>query len=300
VKRPRISHVGGGLLLVALIAVLAAGCGDDSTSGSATTGAVTVDETIAAAVPAAIKSKGTLTIASDGAYPPNEFIGADGKTVEGMDPDLAKALGDVLGLQIKVVVTTFDGIIPGLAAGRYDLGMSSFTDTKEREQVVDFVTYFEAKTAFFVKTDGGPTINGLADLCGHTVAAQRGTTQAADATTQNAECKKAGKPGVTVRVYPDQNAANLALTSDRGDVGMADLPPAADFVNKSNGEFKLSGEPYGPFPYGIAIPKGNGMAQPLLDALKVLIANGTYTAILTKWGVQDGAIDDPKINGATS
>ena len=156
VKRPRISHVGGGLLLVALIAVLAAGCGDDSTSGSATTGAVTVDETIAAAVPAAIKSKGTLTIASDGTYPPNEFIGADGKTVEGMDPDLAKALGEVMGLKVKVVVTTFDGIIPGLAAGKYDLGMSSFTDTKEREKVVDFVTYFEAGTAFYVKTDGGP------------------------------------------------------------------------------------------------------------------------------------------------
>lgn len=297
-KRPRISYLVG-LVLMALVAVLAAGCGDDSTSGS-TTGGATVDEAIAAAVPADIRSKGTLSIATDGAYPPNEFIGADGKTVEGMDPDLAKALGDVLGLRVRMVVTTFDGIIPGLAAGRYDLGMSSFTDNKEREKVVDFVTYFEAKTAFFVKTDGGPTINGLADLCGHTVSAQRGTTQAADATKQNAECKKAGKPGVTVRVFPDQNAANLALTAGRGDVGMADLPPAADFVNKSNGQFKLVGEPYGPFPYGIAIPKGNGMAQPLLDALKVLIANGKYAAILEKWGVQDGAIEDPQINGATS
>lgn len=287
-------------MFVALVAVLAAGCGGDSTSSSTTAGAVTADPTISAAVPAAVRSKGTLTIASDGAYPPNEFIGADGKTVEGMDPDLAKALGDVMGLQVKVIVTTFDGIIPGLAAGRYDLGMSSFTDNKEREKVVDFVTYFEAKTAFYVKADGGPAINGLADLCGHTVTTQRGTTQAADATAQSAECKTAGKPGVTVRVFPDTNAANLALTSGRGDVGMADLPPAADFVNKSNGQFKLSGDPYGPFPYGIAIPKGNGMAQPLLDALKVLIANGTYTAILTKWGVQDGAIDDPKINGATS
>ena len=291
-------------MLVALVAALAAGCGSGGSSGSntsgSTTGAVTADPTIAASVPDAIKSKGTLTVASDGAYPPNEFIGADGKTVEGMDPDLAKALGEVMGLRVRVVVATFDGIIPGLAAGRYELGMSSFTDNREREKVVDFVTYFEAKTAFFVKTDGGPAINTLADLCGHTVAAQRGTTQAADATTQNAECKKAGKPGVNVRVFPDQNAANLALTSDRGDVGMADLPPAADFVNKSNGQFKLVGEPYGPFPYGIAIPRGNGMAQPLLDALKVLIANGTYTAILEKWGVQDGAIDNPVINGAVN
>ncbi len=298
-KRPRISPLGA-LALVALIAVLATGCGSDDSTSSSTAGAVTADQAIAAAVPADIRSKGTLTVAADATYPPNEFIGADGKTVEGMDADLAQALGGVLGLKVDVVNATFDTILPGLAADRYDLGMSSFTDTKEREQVVDFVTYFEAATAFYVKAQGGPTINTLADLCGQRVAVERGTTQAADATAQSAKCKTAGKPGVNVLVFPDQNAANLALTSDRGDVGMADLPVAAEFVNKSNGLFKLVGEAYGPFPYGIAIPKGNGMAQPVLDALKVLMANGTYTAILTKWGVQDGAIDNPQINGAIS
>jgi polar amino acid transport system substrate-binding protein len=298
VKRPKISHLGG-LVLVALIAVVAAGCGDDSTSGS-TTGAATADEAIAAAVPAAIRSKGTLTVAADATYPPNEFIGADGQTVEGMDADLAQALGTVMGLKVNVVNATFDTIIPGLAADRYDLGMSSFTDNKEREKVVDFVTYYEAATAFYVKAQGGPAINTIDDLCGHTVAAERGTTQATDATAQSAKCKTAGKPGVTVRVFPDQNAANLALASDRGDVGMADLPVAGFFVKNSNGQFKLVGEAYGPFPYGIAVPKGSGMAQPVLDAVKVLMANGTYMTILTKWGVQDGAIDNPQINGAIS
>ena len=79
---------------------------------------------------------------------------------------------------------------------------------------------------------------------------------------------------------------------------MADSPVAAYFVNKSNGQFKLTGSGDNTAPYGIAIPKGNGMAKPLLDALKVLMSNGHYKAILTKWGIQDGAIDNPKINGA--
>ena len=107
-----------------------------------------------------------------------------------------------MGLNGKVVNASFDTIIPGLPSGKYDLGMSSFTDTKARQKVVDFVTYFSAGTSFYVKAQGGPTINSLADLCGHTVAVERGTTQATDATSQNAKCKSAGKKGVSVHVYP--------------------------------------------------------------------------------------------------
>ena len=178
--------------------------------------------------------------------------------------------------------------------------MSSFTDTKEREKVVDFVTYFSAGTSFYVKASGGPTINSLADLCGHSVAVERGTTQATDATAQSAKCKAAGKSGVTVSVFPDQNSANLALSSGRGEVGMADSPVAAYIVKKSNGQFKLTGKAYGTAPYGIAIPKGTALTKQVLGAMKTLIANGKYKAILTKWGVQDGAITKPVINGATS
>ena len=156
-------------------------------------------------MPGDVKKKGSLTVAADATYAPNEFIGSDGKTVVGMDADLAKAIGHVLGLRVNVVNATFATIIPRLASGKYDLGMSSFTDTKEREKTVDFVTYFTAGTSFYVKT-GGPTINSLADLCGHSVGVERGTTQADAATAQDAKCKKAGKAGVTVSVYPDQSA----------------------------------------------------------------------------------------------
>jgi polar amino acid transport system substrate-binding protein len=297
---PKLSLLGG-LALVVLVAVLAAGCGGGGTSSTTpATGSTAVNQAIAAEVPAAIKSKGTLTVAADATYAPNEFIGADGKTVEGMSPDLGHALGRVMGLKFDFVNASFDSIIPGLSSGKYDIGFSSFTDTKEREKVVDFVTYFSAGTSFYVNASGGPTINSLADLCGHSVGVERGTIQVDDATAQSKKCTAEGKPGVTVKVYPDQNAANLAISSGRQEVGMADSPVAAYIVKQSNGQFKLTGTPYNTAPYGIAIPKGNGMAKPILDALKELMSNGTYKAILTKWGVQEGAITNPVINGAIS
>jgi polar amino acid transport system substrate-binding protein len=239
-------------------------------------------------------------VAADATYAPNEFIASNGKTVVGMDPDLAVALAGVMGVKVKVVNATFDSIIPGLQSGKYDLGMSSFTDTKARQKVVDFVTYFSAGTSFYVKASGGPAISSLASLCGHKVAVEKGTTQQDDSTAQSAKCKKAGKAGVTVSTFPDQNGVNLALSSGRAEVAMADSPVAAYQVKQSHGTFKVSGKSYGTAPYGIAIPKGSGLAKPVHDALVVLIKNGKYKQILTKWGVQQGAISNPKINGAIS
>jgi polar amino acid transport system substrate-binding protein len=290
---------------VGLCALAAGACGsssDDSSSESKTpapasgSGSQAV-ASVAAKLPPAVKSKGTLIVAADATYAPNEFIGSDGKTVEGMDADLAKALAGVMGLKADVKNATFDGIIPGLAAHRYDLGMSSFTDTKEREKTVDFVTYFSAGTSFYVKAQGGPAVNTLADLCGKTVVVEKGTTQQTDAEAQSKKCS-GGK--VTVLTFPDQNGANLALSSGRGQVGMADSPVAAYLVKKSNGQFKLAGEPYGTAPYGIAMPKDLKFAPAVKAALDELIKNGTYKNILDKWGIAAGAIDAPVINGATS
>jgi polar amino acid transport system substrate-binding protein len=288
-KTARLMLMSAVLLCVATAFAGAAGAG----------GGTGVNPKVAAEVPSKYKSK-TLTVAADATYAPNEFIASNGHTVVGMDPDLAKALAGVMGIKVKVVNATFDSIIPGLQSGKYDLGMSSFTDTKARQKVVDFVTYFSAGTSFYVKAQGGPAISSLASLCGHKVAAEKGTTQQADSTAQSAKCKKAGKAAVTVLVFPDQNGVNLALSSGRADVAMADSPVAAYQVKQSHATFKVSGKSYGTAPYGIAIPKQSGLAKPVLDALKVLIANGSYKQILTKWGIQQGAISNPKINGAIS
>ena len=263
----------------------------------AVAGIVFVVAAAAATVPS--KYKKGLKVAADATYAPNEFIASNGHTVVGMDADLAKALGRVLKVKVTVVNATFATIIPGLASGKYDLGMSSFTDTKEREKTVDFVTYFSAGTSFYGKK-GGPTIGSLGALCGHTVGVENGTTQQTDANAQKAKCKKAGKAGITVSSFPDQNGVNLALSSGRVQAAMADSPVAAYQVKLSKGQFRLMGKPYGTAPYGIAIPKKSGLAQPVLSGIKTLIKNGTYMKILKKWGIQAGAIKNPKINGAIS
>ncbi len=289
------------VFLVITMTMLLAGCGS-STKSSSPKGhvkQVKSEPDASSLVPAAVRSKGTLTIATDATYAPNEFIDTDGHTVIGMDADLAKAIGQKLGLKTTVVNASFDSIIPGLASGKYALGMSSFTDSKEREKVVDFVTYFEAGTSFYTGS-AGPTINGLADLCGHTVAVERGTVQADDSKAQSKKCTDGGKKAVNVSVFPDQSAANLAITSNRAEVGMADSPVAAYIAKQSQGKLKVTGKPYNSAPYGIAVPKASGMDKAVLAAVKSLMKDGTYNSILTKWNVQAGAINSPVINGATS
>jgi polar amino acid transport system substrate-binding protein len=285
--------------IAALTMGSAAACSNSSSGGSQTvTSGSGANSAAQALVPASVKSKGTIVVATDATYAPNEFLASDGKTVEGMDADLAKAIGEALGLKVSIQNITFDSIIPGLSNGRYDLGMSSFTDTMEREAQVNFVTYFSAGTSFYVKTNGGPTVNTLADLCGKKVAVESGTTQESGAKGQSKKCTSGG---VTVDAFPTQSQANLALSNGRDDVAMADSPVAAYQVKQSSGAFKLTGQSYGEAPYGIAVPKQDGtFDEAIQKALQGLIADGTYTKILTKWGVQAGAITAPKINAAIS
>lgn len=306
-RRPAVS---AGLIVLVLGA--AAACGSSSSGGS---GAQSVQpasspsvQTVpqgnadaAKLVPASIRTKGTIVVAADASYAPNEFLAPNGTTVVGMDADLAQAIGKVLGLKVTVKNATFNAIIPGLTNGRFDLGMSSFTDTKAREKIVNFVTYFSAGTSFYTKASGGPSITGLGSLCGLKVAVESGTTQEADDKAQSTKCTGSGKKAVTVQSYNTQSQANLALSAGRADVAMADSPVAAYQVKTSNGAFKLAGTPYGTAPYGIAIPKAAGtMDQAVLVAVKDLMSDGTYTKILTHWGIQSGAITDPVINGAIS
>ena len=161
----RRSVLAAGLALACMPVIAACGSSSSSSSSSASgsatssTPAVAADPAVAKLVPAAVKSKGTLTVASDASYAPNEFIGPNGHTVIGMDPDLMKALGAVMGLKVNVLNVTFDSIIPGMAAGKYDVGASSFTDTKEREKTVDFVTYLSVGEAFLTKAGSSSPVS---------------------------------------------------------------------------------------------------------------------------------------------
>ena len=271
-----------------------------STSASSSSGG-SANSAVVALVPSALKSKGTLTVAADASYAPDEFIGSDGHTVVGMDADLAKALAAEMGLKANVVNATFATIIPGLAAGRYDMGASSFSDTLAREKTVDFVDYAHVGESFYTKGTGGVSIGSIADICGKTVSVESGTTEQADAKTQSAKCTKAGKPAVNVLVFNTQTEANLAVSSGRAQLGFADTPVALYQVKQSGGEFKIVGAAYATGPYGLAIPK-NGLDKAVLAALQDLVKNGTYKSILAKWGLSGIAIpaSQVKINGATS
>jgi polar amino acid transport system substrate-binding protein len=300
--RPRVTALAAALAIAAV--GLGAGCGssnNENTTGGTLTAAtfsVQTDPSIASQVPADVKSSGELTVAADASYAPDEFFASDGKTVIGMDPDLAKAIAGLMGVKAVVSNQTFDSIIPGIAAKKYNLGMSSFTDTKDREKTVDFVTYASAGESFFVKADGGPNIQGLDDLCGHKVGAEKGTTEADDATAQSKKCTDAGKPGVEVSTFPDEGGVNVALSSGRVDVGFADTPVAAYAVKQSDGNFKSVGPSIANAPYGIAMAKDSDLQQPVLAAVKKLMADGTYKQILDYWGIGEIAIDNPQINGA--
>ena len=295
------SRIAVATIAVAACASLAlAGCSSSKSNNNTNSGGgggsstPAASSTLASLVPAAVKSKGTLTVALDATYPPDESIAADGHTIEGFDVDFIKAVAAKLGLKANLVNVTFDSIIPRIQSGQYDIGMSSFTYTKAREKTVDFVTYFQAGEGFYVKAGSSKTFTGLDSLCNAKVAVENGTTELDDANAQAKKCK------VTVLAFADQNQANLAVSSGRADVGFADSQVAGYIVKQSNGQFQVSGQAFAVAPYGIALPKGNGMAAAVQAAVKAMIADGSYTQILTKWGVQDGAITEPVINGAQS
>jgi polar amino acid transport system substrate-binding protein len=302
-----VKRAGFAPVALTAAALLVSACGSGTSTSTSTTtpssaaaaGAfgATKDAALAAEVPKSLASAGSVTVASDATYPPMESITPGTTTIIGMDPDLGHAIGTVLGLKFDFQNVTFNKILLGLKSGQYDLGMSSFTDEKSREQTADFVDYFKAGTSFVVRSDSGLNLTSLDQICGMTVAVESGTTEQSDAAGQSKKCTGAGKKAVTVLAYPTQTQANLTLSAGRAQVMMADTPVAAYQVKLSNGKFKLEGA-YGVAPYGIAVPKNSGMAKPIQDAINKLIATGVYQKIMTKWGLQSGAITQATINQA--
>jgi polar amino acid transport system substrate-binding protein len=286
---------GRGLVAASVIGA----CAITASAASASTGGVTAIEKL---VPAAIKAKGTLTVAADASYAPDEFIGPNGHTVVGMDADLSAALAETMGLKVTIQNVTFDNIIPAMLVGRFMIGASSFTDTKAREKQVNFVDYAYVGESFYTLASGGTKIAGIASICGLTVSVETGTVEQTDAGTQSKACVKEGKKPVSVKPFPTQSQANLAVSSGRAQLGFADTPVAGYQVAQSHGKFKLVGAAYAPSPYGLAITKSTGLTPAVKAAMLYLVKDGQYAAIFKKWGLQ--GIEIPasgvKIDGATS
>ncbi|RZS37808.1 polar amino acid transport system substrate-binding protein [Herbihabitans rhizosphaerae] len=263
------------------------------------------DQALGAKVPANIKSKGTLTVATDASYAPNEYMVEGTGEIIGMDIDIMRAVAKTLGLQVKFENAKFDGILAGVQAGRYDLAISSFTDTKEREQVVDFVTYFNAGTGLMVRKCNPKGIKTIEDLCGKSVGAQQGVIQIDQLTKEDAEdsvvkkCKDAGKPPPNAQGYPQQTDVNNALQANRLDAYLADGPVVDFALKKTGAAFERVGSDIGAAPYGIPIPKTSGTLKEAVNgAIQKMITDGSYRKILDNWGTTSGAVTESKINGA--
>jgi polar amino acid transport system substrate-binding protein len=200
-----------------------------------------------------------------------------------------------MGVQWKGINATFDTIIAGLQGGKFDVGNSSFTVEASREKKVNFVTYFKAGEAYYVKSSSSLKLSGLTSLCGRTVSVESGTSEQTDAQNTVKACKKANKTPDTVLPFSTQSEANLAVSSGRAQIGFADSQVAGYIVQLSKGQFKLDGSAFEVAPYGFAFPKSSTLDKATLAAVQDLMKDGIYAKILHKWGVEAGAISNPAI-----
>lgn len=235
--------------------------------------------------PDKLTAAGTLTFGCDVAYPPQEYVGADGKPV-GMDIDIAEEIATRMGLKLNVINFKFDDIIPALNAGQFDAVISAMTITEERQKVVQFVPYFEAGQSVLVKKGNPKGIKTIDDLSGKTVAAQSGTTAQTTVEDLNKKLEAAGKPKANVLLYPVDTDAVDQLRVGRADATLHDSPVAA-YYSKLNPDFEIGVANFDSAPEGIAVAKDNqAMFDAIKSAMDAMMSDGTLDAIKAKWGVK--------------
>jgi serine/threonine protein kinase len=252
-------------------------------------------EAIAATVPEAIRATGKLVVGINEPYAPAEFRNDDGKIV-GFDVDVMNAIAQTLGLQVEYRETAFESIIPSVQAGAYDVGLSSFTDTKAREALVDFVTYFQAGTLWAQRPGAAVNPN---NACGLRVGVKSRTIQdTEELPAKNKACVAVGSPPIATVDYFSQDDVTNALITGEVDAILADSPVTGYAVNQSDGALEAAGEIFNAAPYGLLVAKGAPLAESLRQALLHLMATGDYQKIMGNWGVEAGMIREPVINGA--
>jgi polar amino acid transport system substrate-binding protein len=289
---------------IAAIAAIAAlsltGCVDNSTPSSDSTSSaaadVKKDDSLANQLPEKVKSAGKLVVGMDNTYPPNEYKDDNGKPV-GWEVDLAKAIGAKLGVDVDFAIAKFDNIIPSVAGGKDDFGMSSFTDTTEREQQVDFVNYYSAGILWAAQK--GKDIDPD-NACGLKVAVQSTTYEDTDEVpAKSKKCTDAGKPAIQALRYDTQDDATNAVILGKADALSADSPVTLYAISKSNGKLEAAGETFDEAPYGLPVAKDSELTPVLQKAVQALIDDGSYGKILKKWGVEDGAVETAELNAAS-
>lgn len=283
-------------------ALVLAGCVNNtqsaSTPSTSSSTSVTVDQAAAALLPASVKSAGKLVIGIDPTYAPNEYKDANGNPI-GWEVELMNAAAAKLGVTTEYQAAKFDNIIPGITGGKYDVGLSSFFDTKEREKVVDMVNYYTAGIQWAAAAGKNVDPN---NACGLTVAAQNATTEILDdLPAKNKACLAAGKPAIKVLGFDTQDDATNAVILGRADALTADAPVTNYAIKQTNGKLVQAGAEYDKFLYGLPVAKTSGTLKDALQkAFTDLQQDGTYKSIIDSWGVDSGMIPTITINGASS
>jgi polar amino acid transport system substrate-binding protein len=287
------------ITIVATGAIVVSGCASNKENSGPTgtvKNSVSQDTSLASLVPAKIKSAGKLVVGVNVPYSPNEYL--QGGKIVGFDVDLMDATAKVLGLKTQYRQADFSKIVPAISTGTYDIGMSSFTDNKEREKTVDFVTYFSAGILWASKA--GKTVDPM-NACGLTVAVQSTTTEQTDELPAKSKaCRSAGKKPIKVLSYENQDDATNAVIVGKAAAVSADSPVTAYAIKQSAGKLQQAGDIMEAAPYGWPVAKGSTLAKAMQKALQSLMDNATYDQICKKWGVQAGEIKTAQINGATS
>src|SRR4051812_40685100 len=226
-----LAPAAGAVLVAALAACGSASAGaapagtgtTEVTIGALSNGAATeatvqvpVVESIRATLPAKIRDGGKLTVGLGllpSGSPPLGFVGTDDKTLTGSEPDLARLVAGVLGLQPELENATWENLFVGIDSGRTDIGFSNITDTEQRKLKYDFACYRQDNLAFETLASSTWTFAGDPQvLAGHKVSVGRGTNQEKILLEWQAQVQAAGK-NFDIAYYPDNNAIQLALSS---------------------------------------------------------------------------------------
>ena len=226
----------------------------------------------------------TLTIATEGAYPPFSYVDSN-NTLHGFDVDIANALCEKMKVECKVVAQDWDGIIPGLLAKKYDAIVASMVPTPERKQKVDFTNrYYTTTLAIAVPKDSDIKDVSAASLKNKNLGAQSGATQAIYAEDNYAP------EGVNLKLYPTPDEANSDLLNHRLDAVIHDKFPLLTWLdNEGKDCCKLLGEIEGTKePISIAIRKNSDeLKERFNKAIDEIRADGTYAKIVQKYFKSD-------------
>ena len=232
-------------------------------------------------VPDDIKKSGTLRNGVATNYAPTEFIDTDGSTVIGY----ITAVSKLMGLKVATTNAAFPSLIPALGS-KYDVSVSAFTITLEREKQVTMASYFKAGFSMAVPK-GNPKKISPDDLCGHTVAVQTGTAQETAAQHKSKQCVKAGHKPIDLLSYASQSDATTNVTGGKADVLYADSVITGYAIKQTSKLVALG---------GITAKNDGGLSKAIQVATQKLIDDGTMKKLLAAWGTQDGLIKTSQVN----